>query len=103
MGQIRDGRAVVAAGGTRVRLVNDPTPAQWLWIQADETNTAVVVVGGANVVAAAATRAGVTIDEVGAFEEKGVYIPGPLDLTDVWIDSPSPAANQGVHFMYMEP
>lgn len=110
MGQIRDGRKTVATAGTRERLVAVSTPAEWIQIEDLPTNTgataalAEVVVGGATVVQDAATRRGraVTPGAVGtAVERRGIFIPGPLDLTDIWLDAGT--NGNGVSYIYMEP
>jgi hypothetical protein len=57
-GGIGDNRVVVTTAGTRVPLASSSTPARSVSITALEGNTGKVVVGGATVVAALATRRG---------------------------------------------
>ena len=108
MGQIRDGQKKVAVAGTRERLVSSSTPAMWVKLSSLPTNAGAnaalwdVVVGGSTVVQAPASRRGVPIDPVSSFEKEiGQFIPGPIDLTDIWLDVGT--ANNGACFIYMEP
>lgn len=102
MGQIREGNKTVLLAGIIVRLVNVSTPAKWLHIQdSNPSPTSIAVVGGATVVAAAATRRGITIDSGSTYERQGVRIPGPLNLNDLWLDSTG--NSKVVEFLYEEP
>lgn len=57
---ISDGRAFVTTSGTRVQLTSTGLISE-VTIQAEEDNTGKVVVGGSTVVAALATRRGITL------------------------------------------
>jgi len=95
---IRSGRKTVTTAGAAERLAAT-TPADWLMIQAESDNTGNVCIGGSNVVAATGSRVGVFVEESVAFGTP-VFIPGPLDLTDVHVDVT--VNGDGVHFIYME-
>lgn len=58
---ITNGRKVVSTAGTRETLVAVSTPAKGVVIMAISTNTGITAVGGATVVATAATQQGVVI------------------------------------------
>lgn len=109
MGQIRDGRKTIFFVGSRDRLVATSTPARWVQIEALPTNgganaaQAEVVIGGSSAVQAAGNRRGCVVKpgEPGAAkEDRGLFIRGPLNLVDVWMDVGY--AMNGVSFMYEE-
>jgi hypothetical protein len=86
-----DGRITVTTAGTRVPLAAS-TPAKWVIASAELDNTGVVVIGGATVVAALATRRGVPL-------AAGESIMLPIDnLADVFIDAT--VSTEGVTFVY---
>jgi hypothetical protein len=58
---VTEDRKVVTTAGTRVSLVAASTPCKSVVITAETDNTGIVVVGGAGVVAALATRKGVPL------------------------------------------
>lgn len=89
---IADGRKVVTTAGTRERLVGASTLAKYVVITAATDNTGVIVVGGATVVAALATRRGSPLN---------AGDPMTLDADDlinVWLDST--VSGDGVTFTY---
>ncbi len=57
---LTDGRKVVATAGTRVALTTSST-CKWVTLTALHSNTDVVMVGGTGVIAALATRAGISL------------------------------------------
>ncbi len=86
-----DNRMVVTTAGTRVALAAS-TVAKWIIITAETDNTQTVVVGGATVVAALATRRGTPL-------EPGDSTAFPIDnLIDVNLDSL--VSGEGVTFTY---
>jgi hypothetical protein len=56
-----DGSATVTTAGTAVPLISSPTPCISVAICAKTTNTGVIAVGGATVVASASTRRGIPL------------------------------------------
>lgn len=86
-----DNRKVVTTAGTRVALAA-ATPAKWVTITAEEDNTGVVVVGGATVVAALATRRGTPLSAM-----QSVTFPVD-DLADISLDAM--VSTDGVTFTY---
>ena len=90
---ISDGRKEVATAGTRVALVASSTPAKIVIITAETDNTEYIVVGGATVVAALATRQGTTLNA-------GDSITLEIDnLADVYLDAT--VNTEGVTFVYL--
>ena len=88
---IGDGRKVVAAAGTRLALATS-TACKGVIINAETDNTGLIVVGGATVVAALATRQGTPL-------QAGDSIVLEIDdLADVYIDST--VTGDGVTFTY---
>jgi len=96
--QLRDGLKAVAAAGTAERLTATDIEAEWLRIQANSGNTGDMVVGDSTVVAAAGTRRGLLLSK--STTVLGPFIPGPINLYDIWIDS----LNNGdeCNFIYLE-
>jgi hypothetical protein len=100
---VGSGRTIVAAAGTARQLgaagttmtpTAGPTGSiRKLLIRAIETNTNAVVIGGAGVVAAAATRQGVALVPTGPPVELEID-----DLGDVWVDAIT--NGEGVSFLY---
>jgi len=100
--QIRDGLKAITAAGTAERLVAADTLAAWLLIQGNAGNTGEVVVGGSTVVAAEGTRRGILLHPVAtSVEMLPVFIPGPINLYDVWVDSTE--NGDLCHYIYLEP
>ena len=62
------GRTTVTTAGTRVQISGTSTPCRVIHIQALETNTGNICVGGVDVVAAAATRKGIVIVPGGSYD-----------------------------------
>lgn len=89
---IGTGRKVVTTGGTEVALVASNTPCRRVDITAETGNTNPVVVGGANVVAALATRQGTPL---AAGTTLTLYVD---DLSKVYIDAVTDG--EGVTFTY---
>jgi len=90
---ISDGRKEVATAGTRVALVASSTPAKIVIITAETDNTGYIVVGGATVVAALATRQGTPLNA-------GDSITLEIDnLADVYLDAT--VNTEGVTFVYL--
>lgn len=89
---IAQGRKTVTNSGTPEALAGVATPCKRVDVQALSTNTGVVVVGGAGVVAAAGTRTGV------ALEAKQVYSFSIDDLSKIYIDAT--VNTEGVSFTY---
>ena len=89
---IAQGRKTVASAGTPEALVGVATPCKRVDVQALSTNTGIIVVGGAGVVAAAGTRTGI------ALEAKQTYSFSITDLANVYIDAT--VDNEGVSFTY---
>ncbi len=75
------GRRTVAAAGTPVQLQGTAILSLWVIITAETDNTRVIVVGGASVEAALATREGTPL---GAGDTIALDV---VDLSAVWIDS----------------
>ena len=95
---IRSGRKV-ATPNTPVRLVSESTPAKWLMIQGQ--TTLLNVLGGADVVGAGSGAVkGAIPHKSTTAEADPVFVPGPLDLYDVWLEGISPS--DAVHFIYDE-
>ena|SRR3990167_1156417 len=59
---VGDGRQTVTTAGTRVQLSTSPVPCKKVTICAETDNTNFIVVGGATVVAALATRRGIPLN-----------------------------------------
>lgn len=81
-----DGRKAVAAAGTREALSATSVPIRSVTIQAAGGNTGVVVIGGATVVAALATRRGIAL----AAGDRPITLTeadGLDDLRSVWVDA----------------
>jgi len=97
---IRSGRKTVAVVGTAERLIATSTPALWLRISAEGNNAGEVLLGDSAVDAAAGAQQGVRLGK-GIAWEVPVFIPGPLDLTDLWLDVT--VNTDGASFFYMEP
>ncbi|MBW8034705.1 MAG: hypothetical protein FVQ79_03380 [Planctomycetes bacterium] len=89
---IDDGRKVVAAAGTAERLVAAITSARKVTIMAELDNTDYVVVGGANVVAALATRRGIALSPGTSII---LYVE---DLYTIYVDAV--VSSEGVTFIY---
>lgn len=87
-----DGRKIVTAAATRERLVATGTWCHKVAITALSTNTGVIVVGGATVIAAAGTRRGTPLlaGETIEYQVK--------DLYQVWLDAT--VNGEGVSFSY---
>lgn len=89
---ITSDRRVVTTAGTRVQLKTSATPARRCEITAETDNTGVIVVGGADCVAAQATREGTPLN------------PGDTmtiaidDLSKIYLDST--VSGDGVTFNY---
>ena len=79
--QVGEGRKVVAATGTAVVLESTEHIVEVVTIQSELNNTGVVVVGGAGVIAAEATREG-----VGLYPGDSVVLRD-VDLNKVYIDA----------------
>lgn len=88
---IQDGRTVVTTAGTRVALAS-VTACKRVTITAETDNTGVIVVGGASVVAALATRRGVPL------YAGDVYELDIDDLADIYIDAT--VSGDGVSYVY---
>lgn len=89
---ISDGRTEVTTAGTRVPLVASSTPAKWVEITAETNNTGFIVVGGATVVAALATRQGRPLSA-------GDSVVYPVDdLADIYLDAT--VNTEGVTYVY---
>jgi len=58
---ITSGRKAVTTAGARERVVAVSTPCKEVWLAADTGNTDVVVIGGADVVAAGGSQKGVVL------------------------------------------
>lgn len=92
MGNVRDGRKVVASAGTRERLVSSNTRCEKVEITALEGNSDVIVVGDVTCVAALATRRGTPL------------VPGQTmtlyvqDLYTLYLDSM--VSGEGVSYTY---
>jgi len=94
---IKTGRKEVAVAGTREPLVVAPgTRAVRLVIVAETDNTNEVVVGGAEVVAALATRQGVPLKGVAGQEERLELFD--VDLSDIYVDAVT--GTEGVTYTY---
>ena len=91
-GTISDGRKTVAAPGTPEALSPVLLPCSRVDVQALSTNTGVVVVGGATVVAAAGTRRGV------ALAANQVFSFSIDNLAKVFLDVT--VAGEGVSYTY---
>ncbi len=89
---IKDGRKTVSTAGTREALASS-TPAKYVVITAETDNTGVVVVGGATVVAALATRQGIPLN---AGESVGIPCD---DLADIYLDVT--VGGDGVTYTYL--
>lgn len=88
---IGDGRKVVAAAGTAEALAAS-TPIKRVHIQALESNTDMVVVGGATVVAASGTRRGIALV---AGQSVTLQID---DLAKIYVDAVT--NGEGVSYVY---
>ena len=89
---IGDGRKVVTTAGEREALASS-TPATIVIITAETDNTGYVVVGGATVVAALATRQGIPLNA-------GDSVTLEIDnLADVYLDVT--ISGEGVTFLYL--
>lgn len=75
------GRKAVTTAGTRVRITTTETPIEGVLIQAEESNSGNIVVGGSDVVAAEATRVGFALDAL-----QSIFLP-IKDLSIVYLDS----------------
>lgn len=91
---IDDGRKTVATAGTRLALAST-TAAKLVIVTAYPHNTGIVVVGGANVVAAADTRRGTPLYA----GESTPWIPID-DLAEVYIDA-TLSSSEGATFSYL--
>lgn len=91
------GRAVVAAGGTPVPLVAASKGCLSVTITALSGNTGVVVVGGADVVAAIATRKGTALEK-GQSAKWSASIDAIDDLNQVYVDAV--VNGEGVSYAY---
>ena len=88
---IGDGEKDTVSAGTRVALAAS-TACKMVDVQAKEGNTGVVVVGGATVVAALATRRGAALTPLSSVR---IYCD---NLADIYLDSMVDA--EGVTFVY---
>ena len=88
---VADGRKVVAVAGTRETLAASTTIKK-VDITALQANTGVIVVGGATVVASAATRTGVPLQSLDTIT---VYTD---NLADIYLDST--VSGEGASFTY---
>lgn len=89
---INDGRQTVTTAGTRVALLVNSVPCKHITITAETNNTDIIVVGGATVVAALATRRGVPLYPGDTYD---------LDidnLMDVYLDAL--VSTEGVTYTY---
>ena len=87
----------MTTSGTRVALSDTNLPVSKVIICPETDNTNPVVVGGADVVAALATRVGVPLD-VDATTEQSLTLCD-VDLKDVYIDAIT--NGEGVTFTYL--
>jgi hypothetical protein len=94
---IGDGRKVVAAAGTREQLSTSSVGIRSVDITALSTNTAIVVVGGPTVVAAAGTRRGVAL-AAGQTQSYDADQDLVDDLNQVWLDAVT--SGEGVSYAY---
>ena len=78
---LSDGRKAVTTAGTRVPLDASLARIGKVTITAEETNTGIIVVGGATVVAAVGTRRGTPL------RARDVAEVDVNQLTDVYLDS----------------
>jgi len=85
---ITDGTQAVAVAGTRLALSATSVKVLSIAIRAGSSNTGVIVVGGATVVASYATRRGypLAVNESIALNAGHSGDGGALDLADVYID-----------------
>jgi hypothetical protein len=88
---VGDGRKTVTTAGTRVAL-STTTSCKKVTIQALDTNTDAIVVGGSTVVAASATRRGIVLLPYNSFT---ISVD---DLADIYIDSV--VSGEGVTYLY---
>lgn len=92
---VHSGSKSVAAAGTREALVRTRTPAAWVIVQATQTNTGKVYVGGNTV----AVGAGVTLASPGdsvTFPYQGGL--GAYDLKEIYVDAE--VNGEGVDYDY---
>ena len=89
---ITDGRKVVTTAGTRVQLSSTPIAVKRCTLTAETDNTGAMVVGGATVVAAQATRTGVPLAPGDSYELE------INDLSLIYLDSE--INGDGVTFNY---
>lgn len=88
------GRKVVTTAGTRVQLTATSTPCEGVILEALEANTGHIVVGGADVVASAATRVGFRLPS----GENPMPVLLPVkDLSLIWLDST--VNGEGISYM----
>jgi len=85
---ITDGTQTIAAAGTRIALSATSLKVLSIAIRAGSSNTGVIVVGGATVIASYATRRGypLAVNESLALNAGHSGDGGALDLADVYID-----------------
>lgn len=88
---VGDGRKVTVSAGTAVALGSSTTISK-VTVQALDTNTDVIVVGGSTVIAASGTRRGIAL-----LPYNSIVIQVD-NLTDVYIDSV--VSGNGVSFIY---
>jgi len=92
MATVKDGITTVTTAGTRVQLA--PSEAvSVVYVQGNSANTNPVVVGGTTVVAAVATRRGVSL-AAGVTQEIVTD-----DIGDIWVDAVT--SGEKVNFAYV--
>ena len=89
---IDDGRKVIATAGTPEKLLPSSTLCNWVIIVALEGNTGTVVLGGASVIADAATRRGIPLNASDS------VLLSIMDLSTLYLDVTSDG--DGVSFLY---
>ncbi len=94
---LTSGRKIVTAGGTAEPLVAVSVAIRTVWIMAETDNTNPVVVGGADVVAALATRKGVALRATDP-PLRLSSADGIDELSDIYVDAVT--NGDGVTFVY---
>lgn len=94
---VRDGRKVVAAAGTRVQLVATDTPAKLVTVMAMPTNTDIVVLGGSTVVAGNSTDSGAVRRGVPLNPGQSITL-NVENLLEIYLDSV--VSGEGVTYLY---
>ena len=86
------GTTTITTAGTPERITTTTTPIRRVWIQALDTNTGVVAIGGMNVDETPATRKGLAI-----FATQGQWFE-VSDLSIIWLDVS--VGGEGVNYLY---